>query len=58
VEEMKREREKLMAESRHKREEALPPDLRTTLKQKNEEWEARIKRETSQGPCQVLNPLY
>jgi hypothetical protein len=59
--EMRREREKAMAESKRKREErlaALPLEDRKRLQQANEEWEAKIKSETRNGPCQVLNPLF
>jgi hypothetical protein len=61
MEDMRREREKAMAESKLKREEqlaTLPPELRKRLQQANEEGETKIKSETSNGPCQVLNPLF
>jgi hypothetical protein len=64
MEEQKREREKGEAESKRRREEQLAkvlamaptPEIRKRLQAQNEEWEARIKNETSTGPCQVLNP--
>jgi hypothetical protein len=51
----------VMAESKRKREErfaTLPPELRKRLQQENEELEAKINSEMSNGPCQVLNPLF
>jgi len=59
MEELKKEREKTDAESKRKRKEylaTLPLELRTRLEQADEEWETKIKSETSNGPCQVLNP--
>jgi hypothetical protein len=61
TEEMRREREKAMAESKRKREERyaeLPPETRKRLQQVDEEWEAKTKSATSNSPCQVLNPLF
>jgi hypothetical protein len=61
MEEMRREREKTRAESKRKREEQLatfPPEVRKRLQQADDEWEAKIKSVTSNGPCQVLNPLF
>jgi hypothetical protein len=56
--EMRREQEKVAAESKRKLEEQLPPDVRKRFQQRNEEWEAKIRNQTSNGPCQVLNPLF
>jgi len=60
MEEMKREREKAMAEAKRKREEqlaTLPPETRKRLQKADEEWETKMKSETSNSPCQVLNQL-
>ena len=59
MDEIRLEREKTMAESKRKREEqlaALPPEVRKRLQQTEEEWDAKVKSETSNGPCQALNP--
>ncbi|HXP68804.1 MAG TPA: hypothetical protein VOA88_05930 [Candidatus Dormibacteraeota bacterium] len=61
MEELKQEREKREAESKRKREEqlaTLPPEVRQRLRQADAEWEAKTKSETSNSPCQVLNPLF
>jgi hypothetical protein len=61
MEELKQEQEKAVAESKRKREEqraTLPPEIRQKLEQADVEWEARTKSETSNNPCQVLNPLF
>jgi len=61
MEEIKREREKGMAESERQVEKdwaALPPELRKKRLREHEEREAKIKSEISNGPCQVLNPLF
>jgi hypothetical protein len=53
--------EKARAESKRKREEqwaTLPPEVRQRLEQAAAEMEAKAKSETSNGPCQVLNPLF
>ena len=58
MEEIRREREKARAESKRKREEqwaTFPPELRKRLQEADDEWEAKIKSVTSNGPCQVLN---
>ena len=60
-EEMNQEREKREAEARRRREERwakLPPELREREQQAEEEQQAILKNETSNGPCQVLNPDY
>ncbi|SRR6266567_9504962 len=61
MEEMKLAREKARAESKRKREEQwamFPPEVRKRLQQADDEWEAKIKSKTSNGPCQVLNPTF
>jgi hypothetical protein len=58
MEEMKRSEEKADAERKRRRQEQLaklPPELRKRIEQANEEYDAKIKSETSKGPCQPLN---
>ncbi len=58
IEQMKREQD---ADIKRRREEALaalPPELRKRREQEMEEWDAKTKSAMSNGPCQVLNPLF
>jgi hypothetical protein len=57
VEAMKREFDKSIAELERKQMESLPPETRKQLQQAREEWKAKNKI-MSNGPCQVLNPLF
>jgi hypothetical protein len=61
MEELKQEREKAEAESKRKLEEhwaTFPPEVRERLQQAKAEMDAKAKSETSNGPCQVLDPLF
>jgi hypothetical protein len=61
MEEWRRKREEMRAEFKRKDEERramLPPETRKELERADKELEAKIKSETSNGPCQVLNPPF
>jgi hypothetical protein len=61
LEEIKRGRDEMMADVARKRKEqlaTLSPDVRKVIEQSDKEWDARMKSETSSGPCQVLNPPF
>jgi len=69
LEEQRRKQEKFEAEMKRRWEDGLkafPPERRARLEQAHEEWEIRNKKEwekrrkteMSNGPCQVLNPLF
>jgi len=58
MEEQKEYQDKADAELKRKRKEelaALAPELRKKLEQYDAEWDARIKNEMSNNPCQTLN---